>query len=466
VDEFLVEHGHRHLRVRRRYNAAAHVHGRRRDPAPDPDRGGVPMSVLEVDLSFIFVVAVILIWFMIAYQFVLTCFGYLNFIKSIRERKRVDGQTFDYPSCTILIPAHNEETVIHHTVAAMRKLEYPQDKLTIMVINDGSKDGTRDIVLKHAAEDPRVVLFDVPQGEGGKGKSRALNLGVKKVTSDIIAIYDADNTPFPSALRYLVAQLLLHKELGAVIGKFRTINKNVNLLTRFINIETLSFQSMLQAGRWQMHNIATLPGTNFVMWTKIIRDLNGWDEEALTEDSELSIRIYEEGYKIKFIPYAITEEQEPQSWKVWLRQRTRWVRGNNYVIGKFFHDIPKFKNRRLAFDLLYTLLLYYVFFVAILISDVLFVVSALNLVSMTLPGPYTIVWGMAFVLFIFEILLAISFDAEDRFKNVGLILLMYFTYCQFWIYLVLKAFYLDYIKREKRTWDKTVRFAVQQKQTP
>jgi len=98
----------------------------------------------------------------------------------------------------------------------------------------------------------------------------------------------------------------------------------------------------------------------------------------------------------------------------------------------------------------------------ILISDLLFLVSVLNLVTMSLPGPYTVVWAMAFILFIFEILLAVSFDGEDRFRNLALILLMYFTYCQFWIYLVVKAFYLDYIKREKRSWDKTVRFEVRE----
>ena len=136
-----------------------------------------------------------------------------------------------------------------------------------------------------------------------------------------------------------------------MIGKFRTVNKNHNLLTQFINVETLSFQSMLQAGRWQMHSIATLPGTNFVMWTSLIRQLNGWDEEALTEDSELSIRIYEAGYKIKYIPYAITYEQEPQEWKVWIKQRMRWVRGNNYVVSKFLKQLPNFKNKWLAFDL-------------------------------------------------------------------------------------------------------------------
>lgn len=418
------------------------------------------MTLLELDLSALFVLAVILIWFMIAYQFVLTVFGYINFNKSLREKRNVDGMALDYPSCTILIPAHNEERVIGPTLEAMLRLEYPREKLKIVVINDGSTDTTRDIINRFAAADPRVELFDVPRGQGGKGKSRALNLGVQQVTSEIIAIYDADNTPDKDALRYLAAQLLLHTELGAVIGKFRTVNKNATLLTRFINIETLSFQSMLQAGRWQMHNIATLPGTNFVMRTSIIRQLHGWDEEALTEDSELSIRIYEEGYKIKFIPYAITYEQEPQEWKVWIRQRMRWVRGNNYVINKFFHHIPYFKNRRLGFDLLYTLALYYVFFVAIVISDVLFIVSALRLVSIALPGPYTAVWILAFVLYLAEMLLTLSYDREDSWRNLGLMVLMYFTYCQLWIYIVVRAWWSEYIKKEKRSWAKTERFEV------
>jgi cellulose synthase/poly-beta-1,6-N-acetylglucosamine synthase-like glycosyltransferase len=418
------------------------------------------MTVLEVDLSFLFVVAVILIWFMIAYQFVLTVFGYFNYVKSLKQRRMIDAKTFDYPGCTIMIPAHNEERVIARTLDAMLRLEYPSDRLKILVINDGSTDTTREIIADYAKRDSRVELFNVPAGEGGRGKSRALNLGIRRVASEIIAVYDADNTPDPSALRYLVAQLLTNPELGGAIGKFRTSNKNVNLLTRFINIETLSFQSMLQAGRWQMHNIATLPGTNFVMWTRLIRQLNGWDEEALTEDSELSIRIYQEGYKIKFVPYALTYEQEPQEWGVWVRQRTRWVRGNNYVLGKFIKRIPRFQSKRLMFDVLYTLLLYYVFFIAIVASDALFLVSAANLVSISLPGPYTFVWVMAMFLFLCETMLTISYDGEDSLRQIPLLVLMYFTYCQIWVYVVVRALWIEYIRKEKRTWDKTVRFEV------
>lgn len=418
------------------------------------------MPFLELSLSFFFVIAVILIWFMIAYQFVLTVYGYVNFVKSLKEKKYVNEIDFDYPTCSILIPAHNEAVVIGNTIESMLKIVYPEDKLQIIVINDGSTDDTKKIIEFYAEKDSRVELFDIPAGEGGKGKSRTLNIGMRAAKGEIIAVYDADNTPDKDSLRYLVAQLIQHKELGAVLGKFRTVNKDKNWLTKFINIETLSFQSMLQAGRWQMHNIATLPGTNFVMWNWLIKKLNGWDEEALTEDSELSIRIYQEGYKIKFIPYAITYEQEPESWRVWIKQRMRWVRGNNYVISKFAKQLTKFKNRRLAFDILYTLALYYVFFAAIIISDLLFIIGLLNLVSISLPGPYTFVWIMAMVLFIFEIMLAISYDDEDSIGKIGLILLMYFSYCQLWIYIVLKAAYSEYIKKEKKTWAKTIRFNV------
>ncbi|MBL0173827.1 MAG: glycosyltransferase family 2 protein [Ignavibacteria bacterium] len=416
-------------------------------------------SMLQIDLSILFLIAVILIWFMIGYQLVLTLAGFFHHQKSRKEQIAVDAMDFDYPSVSILIPAHNEDVVIAATIEAMLVLEYPADKLEVIVINDGSTDRTREIIADYAAKDARVVLYDVPQGEGGKGKSRALNLGIKIAKSEYIAIYDADNTPAPSALRYLVAQLLLHPELGAVLGKFRTVNRKRNLLTRFINIETLSFQSILQAGRWQLLGIATLPGTNFVIRAGVIRQMNGWDEDAITEDSELSIRMYIHNWKIKFIPYSVTFEQEPETWAVWMKQRTRWVRGNNYVSKKFFKQRRQLKSRKLRLEILYSLSLYYVFFFAIIISDGLFLLAATNVIAITLPGPYELVWAVAIVLFFAEIILALSYDREDSFSSLFIIALMYVTYCQFWIYIVARAFWLDVVKKEKQTWAKTVRFA-------
>jgi cellulose synthase/poly-beta-1,6-N-acetylglucosamine synthase-like glycosyltransferase len=415
-------------------------------------------TALELNLSILFIVAVILIWFMIAYQLILTVAGFFHIQRSQRERREVDAMSFDFPRVAVLIPAHNEATVIASTVEAMLAFDYPSDRYTVLVINDGSTDATGDIVQRYADRDPRVRVYNVPPGEGGKGKSRALNLGLRQTDAEIVAVYDADNQPEPPALRYLVAQLLLHADLGAVIGKFRTLNKTRNLLTRFINVETLSFQSIVQAGRWKLFRVSTLPGTNFVIRRDLLERLGCWDESALTEDSELSIRIYMEGFRIKVIPYAVTHEQEPETWAVWLKQRTRWVRGNNYVALKFAREIPRFKSKRLAVEVLYLLSLYYVFFIAILVSDLIFVASVAHIIAIPLPGPYTTVWVLAFLLFILEIMLALSYDAEDTRGNLAVLVLAYFTYCQLWILVVAKALWLDLVRRERRTWVKTVRF--------
>ncbi len=413
-------------------------------------------------LGGLFVLSVIFIWFMIAYQLVLTIAGFFHNWSSAKEKRVIDSMThFESPRVCILIPAHNEETVIQRTLDAMIKLEYPADRLEILVINDGSSDRTGEIVEAMSKRDRRVRCYNVPKGEGGKGKSRALNLGLKQTDAEVIAVYDADNQPLPDALKYLVAELLLHPDLGAVLGNFRTINKDRTWLTRFVSIETMSFQAILQAGRWAMFKVATLPGTNFVIWKHLVDDLNGWDEDAITEDSELSIRVYMKGYKIKYIPFAVTLEQEPETLPVWAKQRTRWVRGNNYVVTKFLKEITQFQNKFLAFEVLYLLSLYYVFLFAIGVSDLIFILSVTHLVAIPLPGPYTTVWVLAIVLFILEIILVLSYEGMDTPRNFFLVFLMYFTYCQFWIYVVGRAIYLDYIKREKRTWAKTVRFQLE-----
>ncbi len=413
-------------------------------------------------LGALFVLSVIFIWFMIAYQLILTVAGFYHNWISTKEKKAIGNMThFESPRVCILIPAHNEQKVIGKTLEAMLRLEYPAEKLEILVINDGSSDRTGEIAEKFSANDRRVRCFNVPEGEGGRGKSRALNLGLKQTDAEVIAVYDADNQPLPDALRYLVAELLLHPELGAVLGNFRTINKDRTWLTRFVSIETLSFQAILQAGRWALFKVSTLPGTNFVIWKHLLDDLKGWDEEAITEDSELSIRVYMKGFKIKYIPFAVTLEQEPETISVWAKQRTRWVRGNNYVVTKFFREIPQFQNKFLAFEVLYLLSLYYLFLFAIGVSDLIFILSVSHIVAIPLPGPYTTVWILAVVLFILEIMLVLSYEGFDTFKNFLLVFLMYFTYCQFWIYVVGRAIYLDYIKREKRTWAKTVRFELE-----
>lgn len=407
-------------------------------------------------LDAFFLISVAIIWSMILYQMILTFAGYRYRRHIFDEQHQLQQERHVLTGVSILIPARNEAMVIEKTVTTILSLDYPRDLLEVVIINDGSTDQTASLVAAMAQKDARIKLVDLPQAEKGHGKAFALNLGVTHCRHDLIAIYDADNNPEPGSLKMLVPHLIKDEKTAAVIGKFRTINKNRNWLTRFINIETIAFQWILQAGRYQLSRTSILPGTNYVIRKSIVQKCGGWDNRAITEDSELSMRIYQAGYFIKFVPLSVTWEQEPEKLAVWIRQRTRWVRGNNYVIRKFFWQI--LKSRFLFTEFVYLFALYYLFLFATVISLLLFILSGLGLVALDVPGPYFGVWITAFVLFVFEVLIALSYEEEDHLGNIFYVILMYFTYCQLWLYVVFKALILDIRGYRVGEWDKTERF--------
>jgi cellulose synthase/poly-beta-1,6-N-acetylglucosamine synthase-like glycosyltransferase len=412
----------------------------------------------HITIDYLFVFSVIIIWFMLGYQFILFLLGYLYGFRAERQRRKLERQSIDLPKISLMIPAHNESLVITHTLEALLKLEYPSDRLEILVINDGSTDDTARQVEAVAARDARVRLFTIPPELAARGKSAALNRGLSQCSHNVIGIFDADNMPEQDSVLHLARQLMADPSLGAVIGKFRCINKKKNLLTRFINLESLAFQWIIQAGRWHMLRMATLPGTNYLIRKNLLEELGGWDEQALTEDAEMSIRIYKAGYLIKFVPYAVTWEQEPETLRVWFKQRTRWARGNNYVIEKYLTRVFRIRPRVVGLELFYAMAVYYIFFIAILLSDLLFVLSFMNLILIPVPGPYKEVWLFAYVLFILEIVIALSREKEDSPFNIFLIAVAYFTYCQLWILVVLKAAFDDFILKREHIWVKTQRF--------
>jgi cellulose synthase/poly-beta-1,6-N-acetylglucosamine synthase-like glycosyltransferase len=416
------------------------------------------MPFRSIIFDILFLVSVSVIWVMILYQLILTFFGSMYRQLTERTIPVIDEKVIEQLPCvSILVPARNEEVVIQRTIRRLLLVDYPKHKLEIVVINDGSTDNTRMIVDQLAAEDKRIVPVHLPEAAQGHGKAYALNIGLQKASHSYIGIYDADNRPEPDALIHLVHALQNDQHLGAVIGKFRTQNKSRNILTRFINIETLSFQWILQAGRYHAFRIAILPGTNCVIRKDVLTECGGWDEKAITEDSELSVRIYRKGWKIRFVPYAVTWEQEPETLSVWTRQRTRWVRGNNYVIRKFLSQALLLKNHMLSMEFLYLFILYYLFLGAIVISHLLFILCGMGILSVTVSGPYTAVWISAYFMYLLEIILVLSYEDEDSILNILVTAIMYFTYCQLWIYVVFKGLILDAIRKNVGVWDKTIR---------
>lgn len=409
----------------------------------------------------LFLFSLFSIWFLLLINIMLAIGGYIFYFKN--HNKGIE-RLEEYPTVSILVPAHNEAKVIGRTVESLLLLNYPIDKMELIVINDNSSDNSKEILqdIKEKNKNHNFTIINTDKTNGGKGKSNALNLAYNLAKGEFIAIYDADNTPERNALKYLIETIVPNEELGAVIGKFRTRNKSKNLLTKFVNIETLSFQWMAQAGRWQLLKLCTIPGTNFVLRRSVMDKLGGWDSKAIAEDTEISFRMYKLGYKIRFVPQAVTWEQEPETVNVWIKQRTRWAKGNIYVLMKYMKNIFNQGRSRVLFDIYYFFSVYFLFLTSVVISDILFILSLLKLIQISIPINFWLIWILSYVLFIVEVSISLSMEkGEASLKNMLIVALMYFTYSQMWLIVAIKGI-IDYIKdvifKREVKWYKTERF--------
>jgi cellulose synthase/poly-beta-1,6-N-acetylglucosamine synthase-like glycosyltransferase len=421
-------------------------------------------------INTLFYLSLAVIWMMLLYHMFLMQGGYLHYLRYRRSIPDWEKKQTPKPKVSILIPAHNEEVVIERTIKAMLRLEYPKDLLEIVVINDNSRDRTGEIADEYASKYAQVKVVHTKPPHAGKGKSGALNQGLAHSTGEVIVVYDADNTPERKAVHYLVLALQNDPQAGAVVGKFRVVNAAKNLLTRFINIETICFQWMAQAGRFFWFRVTTIPGTNFAIRRSLLEELGGWDEKALAEDTELTIRVYNAGYSIRFFPAAVTWEQEPESWKVWWKQRTRWARGNQYVVLKFMWRLFSLQKKSIVFDLIYFFFTYFLFFLGVIVSDVLFVTNLFVDLQLKVGIVAMILWILAYFLYVTEVMIALSIErTEFNVKNFLIVLFMYFTYSQLWIVLVVYALYLEIkrvVFRQELKWYKTERFSADKSVPP
>ncbi len=407
--------------------------------------------------------AMVAIWALMGINVFLSVGGFLYYYRM--ERRDPNIPLEEYPFVSVMVPAHNESAVIQRTVRALLRFDYPQDRYEIIVINDNSSDDTAEKLAAVQAEFPerKLIVVNTDNKLGGKGKSNALNIGFSVAKGTVLAIYDADNTPEPRALRILVENLMADESLGAVIGKFRTRNRNASLLTRFVNIETLAHQCMNQAGRWFYFGLCTIPGTNFVIHRHIIEKIGGWDPQALSEDTEISFRIYRMGYKIRQVPQAVTWEQEPFRLDIWMKQRTRWAMGNLYVLMNNFKYVFDKNAGKMRLDVLYYTLVYVLMATALVCSDTIFVLGVLGYCHVSLGGLSTLVWVMACVLFECNVMLTLSTEKNEfNLESAFLVLLMLFTYAKLWVVVVLRAAWMTVKKmltKQEVKWYKTERSA-------
>lgn len=263
-------------------------------------------------------------------------------VESWRSKKRAASGY--WPSVSILIPAHNEEVGIAATMQSVLDTNYPN--LELIVVNNGSTDGTHREVMRFIAgykKIPRKFPAFIKYGRLiGAGKAQALNRGLFKARGEIIATIDADSIMDKRALKNLVKHFS-HPQVAAVAGNVVIGNrkKSIGLIQQLEYLYGFYFKradALLNA-------VYIVGGAAAAYNKQVIVDLGGFDETIITEDIELSTRLQDHGYHVRYATDAIVYTEGPSDFLGLRRQRLRWKYGRLLTFYKYRHLFFSFKRR-------------------------------------------------------------------------------------------------------------------------
>ena len=244
------------------------------------------------------------------------------------------------PPVCVIIPAFRERAVLSRCLDAVRMLDYP--KLEIIAVDDGSGDGTEEVIRASMVTDPRLRLLMKRDNEG---KAMAMNDAIALSESEIIVVVDADARLHPQALRFMAAHFVRVPSVGAVTGNPRPINRR-NLLTELQVIEYASDVSLMRRAQSVWGRLMTTSGVISAYRRDALDQVGLFDPTMSTEDIELTWRLQLAFYDVRYEPRAVIGMIVPASVSSLLRQRIRWARGLSEVLVKYAPSRKTPLNRR------------------------------------------------------------------------------------------------------------------------
>jgi len=279
------------------------------------------------------------------------------------------------PAFSIIVPVKDEELVVKRLLNGLLRLDYPSEKREIVVVEDGSLDKTIEICREYSRRCPGQVRL--VRRLMSNGKPSALNHALKHVRGEIVGVFDADNVPEPDILIRAV-KYFEDPSTVAVQGKQCSINAEENMLTKFISYEeSIRYETYLR-GKDILNLFVHLTGSCYFVRRRVLEKIGEWDGESLSEDMELSARLTEKGYKIRYASDVRSWQENPASLTQLFRQRIRWFRGCMEVSLKYGRLLKRM-NRR-CIDAEITLTGPYMFFPCLL-GYLMGVYSFLNLIQ-------------------------------------------------------------------------------------
>ncbi|MEE1657434.1 glycosyltransferase family 2 protein [Microvirga sp. CF3062] len=231
----------------------------------------------------------------------------------------------DLPVYTIIAALYREKRVVARFLDALERLDYPACKLDIKLVLEADDHETPE-ALRSIDVPANVEILIAPPGEP-RTKPRALNVALPLARGRYTVIYDAEDVPDPGQLRLAMSHFAEAPPRVACLQARLTIdNTDDTWLTRLFTIEYAALFDVFNPGLAEIGSPIALGGTSNHFRTSVLRTIHGWDAWNVTEDADLGIRLARLGYQVRDLPSS-TLEEAPGTLRLWMRQRTRWMKG-------------------------------------------------------------------------------------------------------------------------------------------
>jgi cellulose synthase/poly-beta-1,6-N-acetylglucosamine synthase-like glycosyltransferase len=238
-----------------------------------------------------------------------------------------------FPFVSIIVPSWNVENCLWKTVHSIISLDYPKDKIEVIIVNHGSTDNTGEIARQMKE---RFSSFNIKivykERALGHMKAHAFNEGLKYATGEYIACIDADTIVMKDSLKNIMPYFL-DKEIGAAISNIKVWQPK-NIFEKLQHLEYI-FSTFTRKLMSKIDTLQITHGALSVYRKEIFDKYGGFDEHNITEDFEIAMRIRYQGYRVILAQDSITYTCVPNTFKWFWRQRVRWFRGFIYNTLKY-----------------------------------------------------------------------------------------------------------------------------------
>lgn len=299
--------------------------------------------ILETTIIVIYTIAILLI-FMYALAQLNLLFNYIS------AKKKDTSETFDLsnpaevPFVTIQLPVYNEMYVMERLLDNIAKIDYPQDKLEIQVLDD-STDETVESTAAHIKklQQTGLDIKHITRTNRVGFKAGALKEGLEVAKGEFIAIFDSDFLPKPDWLKRTVPHFK-NKDIGVVQTRWGHINRNYSLLTKVQAFALDAHFTLEQVGRNSKGHFINFNGTAGIWRKDCIIDAGNWEGDTLTEDLDLSYRAQLNNWKFKYLEDVETPAELPVVISAARSQQFRWNKGGAENFRKMMWRVIKNGN--------------------------------------------------------------------------------------------------------------------------